>query len=482
VSLLPPIAGWLEGNKYTNTTNQSKKMKMENTQINNHQNGSSFLGGDRWMLELRSGQVQEILGRPPKHIIRYGIAVVFGVIAGLFIGSYFFKYPDIISAAITVTTANLPANLVAKSSGRIDTLFVVEKQNVKQGEMIAVIENTADFKDVMRVKNYLAADTLVAEPQRLAFLPAVSLHLGSIQNSYHNYQKAINDYQIFVKTDYFSKKINIAKQQLSAQKSLVQTLQDQLSLEKQQFEIAKKLFKIDSALFEKQALTLLDFENAKQDFILAQQNFENAKINIENQKSAVLQLEENIIDLDKQYSDNINQLETVLNGCREALQNDIKNWEQAFLFLAPMDGTITFTKFWQKNQNITAGETLATIVPNVDAGNVPVVVGKIRLSPVGAGKVKIGQSVNVKFDNFPYMEYGMVKTTIRDISLVPIVENDQQFYILNVDFPMVAAAHTFPKETAFLQTNYNKLLPFSQQMTGTAEIITDDLRLLDRFI
>jgi len=33
--------------------------------------------------------------------------------------------------------------------------------------------------------------------------------------------------------------------------------------------------------------------------------------------------------------------------------------------------------------------------------------GKIELSPRGAGKVKEGQFVNVKFDNFPYMEYGI---------------------------------------------------------------------------
>jgi hypothetical protein len=29
---------------------------------------------------------------------------------------------------------------------------------------------------------------------------------------------------------------------------------------------------------------------------------------------------------------------------------------------------------------------------------------------------------------------------------------------------------------------YDKTLPFSQQMTGTAEIITDDLRLLERLL
>jgi hypothetical protein len=31
-----------------------------------------------------------------------------------------------------------------------------------------------------------------------------------------------------------------------------------------------------------------------------------------------------------------------------------------------------------------------------------------------------------------------------------------------------------------MQTNYNKILPITQQMLGSADIITDDLRLLER--
>ena len=37
----------------------------------------------------------------------------------------------------------------------------------------------------------------------------------------------------------------------------------------------------------------------------------------------------------------------------------------------------------------------------------------------------------------------------------------------------------FPEK---LLTNYGKELTFSQEMTGSAEIITEDLRLLDKFL
>ena len=114
-----------------------------------------------------------------------------------------------------------------------------------------------------------------------------------------------------------------------------------------------------------------------------------------------------------------------------------------------------------------AGEVLVTVVPNAETK----IVGKILLPPQGAGKVKEGQSVNVKFDNYPYMEFGMVRVQIKNISLVPVtIENNKKAYMLEVGFPTA------------LDTNYGKTLEFSQEMTGTAEIITEDFRLLDRFL
>ena len=42
-------------------------------------------------LSLRSEEVREILGRPPRRIVRWGITVIFVVVAGLFAGSCFIK-------------------------------------------------------------------------------------------------------------------------------------------------------------------------------------------------------------------------------------------------------------------------------------------------------------------------------------------------------------------------------------------------------
>jgi HlyD family secretion protein len=90
--------------------------------------------------------------------------------------------------------------------------------------------------------------------------------------------------------------------------------------------------------------------------------------------------------------------------------------------------------------------------------------GKVQLNRIGSGKVKPGQKVNIKFDNYPYMEYGMVEGKVNRISKVPT--ND--YYALEVDLPNG------------LTSTYGKTFEFNNEIQGSAEIITDDLRLIQR--
>ena len=414
-------------------------------------------------LDLRSEEVQEILGRPPRWIVRVGISIIFVVVAGLFVGSYFLKYPDILPATITVTTENLPAGVMAMTTGKIDTIAVAEKQTVKEGELLAVIRNPAKLEDVMAVKRMLEeSDTLVVETHGRA-----SLQLGEIQSAFTAFDNALTDYRHFVEMDYHNRKIKVIQKQISAQKSLLQKTINQLNISRKQLSAAQKLFEIDSTLYNKSALSLVDYQSARNSFLQQQSSLESSKMSVDNQQMSILQSEQSIFDLEQQRIDEEQRLTSALTTAKEQLSAQIRQWEQTYLLVAPCDGKVTFTKYWQKNQNVGAGEVLVTIVPDGDTK----VIGKILLPQQGAGKVKVGQTVNVKLDNFPYLEYGMVKVCIRNISMVPVqVDENTKAYMLEVEFP------------ENLVTTYGKELTFSQEMTGTAEIITEDLRLLDKFI
>jgi HlyD family secretion protein len=93
-------------------------------------------------------------------------------------------------------------------------------------------------------------------------------------------------------------------------------------------------------------------------------------------------------------------------------------------------------------------------------------IGKIDLPTEGAGKVKPGHQVNIQFDNYPHLQYGMVKGYVSNISKVP----DNEFYMVEVELP------------TGLRTYYDIDIPFSQNMQGQAEILTDKMRILERVL
>ena len=54
-------------------------------------------------IELRSEEVQEILGSSPYWIVRWGITLIAFIFLLLLAGSAIFKYPDMINASVTLT-------------------------------------------------------------------------------------------------------------------------------------------------------------------------------------------------------------------------------------------------------------------------------------------------------------------------------------------------------------------------------------------
>ncbi|MDR1653141.1 MAG: HlyD family secretion protein [Prevotellaceae bacterium] len=441
----------------------------------------SSSSGDLEGIELRSEEFQEILSRIPPWIQRWGITLIFILLAALLTGSWFFKYPEIVTAPIVVTTENLPVNIVAKISGRIDTLYITEKQAVKKEQILGVLENPAKTEDVLALHSVLTlaegeGNKRISNDDKTCNMSLslpfgegrgeVALQLGDLQPAFSAFQKSNEDLRFFCQTDYHNKKIKSIEKQKIIQQNILNQSYKTLAINRKQLATAANRFRTDSTLFAKKVMSAFEFETSKNAFLQSQQSFENAKTAIENQKLGILQLEQTVFDLQQQKNEQLSQLKISLETALHLLKAQIRTWEQTCLLVSQVDGTATFTKYWQKNQNVLAGETILTVIPAENQR----IIGKIYLAPQGAGKVKIGQTVNVKFDNFPFMEYGMVKVEVKNIALVPIAEGSAKSYILEVDFPQN------------LTTTYSKNLSFSQEMSGAAEIITEDLRLIERLI
>ena len=415
-------------------------------------------------IEIRSDEVQEILGYIPHWIIRSGISVIFAIIVLLLIGSWYFKYPDVISSSIVITTENPPAALVAKISGKIDRLFVKDKQKVQKGTLIAIIENPANYEDLFALSKKL--DSLQAFMITFNTTNCISLNvyyeLGTLQSVYSEFIKQYNDYLNFIYLNYHHRKIAALKKQLKQINRQNSSYVRQYNIQKQEFAIAKHQFSRDSGLYVKNVIAALEFEKAKRDFLQKKYSLENARNTIINNQIQENTIEQSILDLELQYTDQKNKLQLELKSTYDVLQSSIRDWELRYLFRSPIDGKVSFNKIVSINQNINLGETAFTVVPKKPGK----IVGHLQLSVAGAGKVKENQKVNIKLDNYPYMEYGTLEGRVKSISLVPA----ENFYLVTIQLPQN------------LQTNYNKSLSFAQQMNGTADIITENISVLERLL
>src|SRR5690606_17161896 len=204
-----------------------------------------------------------------------------------------------------------------------------------------------------------------------------------------------------------------------------------------------------------------EYENKKLEFLQAERGLKNMSVSISQIKESI----SNTNNLKKQTTitnirEEINLLKAVMQSL-DQLKSAIKEWELKYLFKSNVDGKVSFMKVWNKNQFINTGDFVFTIIPN----NYSSYICKVQVPILNSGKIKSGQQVNIKLSSYPDNEYGILKGKVQDISLIP---NNEGLYLLDVLL------------TKKLMTNYNKEIEFKQEMQESAEIITEDLRLIER--
>jgi len=413
-------------------------------------------------IELRSDEVQEILSRPPHALVRYGISVICGVIVILFIGSFFFRYPDIVPGDVVITTENPPVWLVAKSTGKIKELVCRDKQDVKQGDILAVIDNSASTQDVQSLKRLLSivliSDSSFYIPSQLL---TQSFELGSMQSNFSVFTKAAMNYDNFLTLNLTVQDKTSMQKQISNRKIYSSDLQKQLEMKKRELILSKSGYERDKKLFGQKVISAFDMETAEQAYLNKQQELLQLQTSISLQNVEFSQMKESVNKLSMQYLQEKHQLFTELKSSQHELIAVIENWQQTYLLIASQSGIVTFTAFWKRNQYINSGDKVFAIVSR-HPGHL---IGKIKVAASGSGKVQTGQKVNIKVSGYPYLEYGLLQAKTKSISLV----SNNDYYSVEIDFPNG------------LRSTVNKELKFTGELSGTAEIITDNLSLMERF-
>lgn len=147
-------------------------------------------------VELRSEEVQEVMGQIPPWILRYGISVLFLVLLVLLGGSYWFSYPETLRAEMVLTSFQSPVYVKTGAAGKLAEIYVQDKQPVRKGDILAVIDNVACVEDVFllreRLNEWKQSGGKIEYTDRLVLRKM--LELGNIQSTYSAFLSAWQNY------------------------------------------------------------------------------------------------------------------------------------------------------------------------------------------------------------------------------------------------------------------------------------------------
>ncbi len=412
-------------------------------------------------LELRSEEVQEILTRMPNWMIRWGNVVILTILVIAFLVTWFIRYPDFISTQIIITTTIPPQKLVTKTSGKIEALLVKDRTIVAKNSPLAIIENTANYNDVLLLKSIV--DTIDIDKNSFPFDILKTAQLGDVESAYAVFQKEYS-------ADELNRKLQPYKVESKAQsletiqlKERLNLLESQKSIYQNELELNKLDLDRYQTLFNKGIIASQELEKHKLTYLQSMKAYKSLLSTISSLKSASNELNRN------SKTTQINESKENINLERNAIQafyglkKAIKDWELNYVLRSSIDGKVTFLQIWTENQTVTAGENVFAVIPTNENGYI----GKLKAPTKNSGKIKVGQTVNIRLANYPDREYGIIKGKVKTISLTP--DNDGNL-LMDVALPNG------------IETSYKKQINFQQEMSGSADIVTEDLRLLERLL
>ncbi len=412
-------------------------------------------------LNLRSDEIQDIMGKNPAWIVRWGLSAIFIIILlGLFL-TWLIRYPEIITGTAKLTTLSPPVKIVSQSNGNITQLFVQDGQEVVAGTVLAEIENPLSANAVKYIKDYLTL-LRIALNNKSILLPTPDtsgIALGDLQPVFNELQKEIAAINFRKSVRIEDIEIGELRQKIAHQKELLAINQKMLTIARKELDNAKIKYESDAGLYKDKVIS-------KQEFFLSQSDYNNKELQVQQLEQAQVQGKILIDNLDLQISQagyNKNSRESLTMESIEAHQKTIATyiygWQQRFRLIAVKDGKVSYLKNLQPNMFLKSGEEIFALVQADDS-----LIALAEVPINGFGKVKTGQTVNISLENFPYEEYGVVLGTVQNMALLP----NANTYRVAISLP-----------NGMLSTQGTSL-KFTPEMIGIAEIITDDKTVIER--
>ena len=408
---------------------------------------------------LRSTAVTELISNKPGYLVRWGITILSLIALCLLAISWFIQYPDTVMAKGFLNSINAPKEVIVQTTGKLVKLFAKEGVPVSKNEALGYMESTANHEEVISLSYLL--DTISEKINNnetdavLQYLPIRFDNLGELQSSYQIYNQALISFSSYLRNGFYLKKRGMLNNDMNYLQRLHTTLLQQKSLLQQDLSLSDTTFKAHEILKEEKVISAMDYRNEKSKMLAKEMTLPQINSTIISNEGQQNDKRKEVAELENQIQQQKNLFVQALN----TFKSQLDDWKKKYLLIAPIDGKISFSTFLQENQQLRQGQVICFINPGNSNYYVETLIPQYNF-----GKIKTGQEVLLKFQAYPYQEFGRVKGKIEFISNAP----SDSGYLAKVILP------------EGLITNYKKVIQYRTGLSMQADIITDKRRLLER--
>jgi len=413
-------------------------------------------------LDVRSEDVQEIIGRPPHGLIRWGITGFFGVLALVLIAASLIRYPEVVRAPLLITAIDAPKTLEGRTNGKLVRLLAENNEKVEKGQVLAWMESTAGHGQVLRLSaeiDTLRSRIIKGNTGSVGSLELSSFgELGEVQPAFQAFEQAWREHISHLVGGFYPQQRKNLQQEMAYTGQLLENLYEQKKIQQADYELARREYDIQRQLADREYLAPIEIVRAERELSARRLPLQQTEAAIINNRASQIAQQKEIMEMDRRKEEQSAELLQAIHSLRSA----IDEWKQNYLVTAPFDGKLIYAGIIQENQTITAGRPLFYLHPEETS-----YFGEVALAQASFGKVSEGQQVLVQLNGYPYAEFGSVYGQVEYISEIPVRDS---LFFARIEFP------------SGLVTNYGRQIPPRNGMTGQAEIITQNMRLLERVV
>lgn len=431
---------------------------------------------DKHSYDRRTEEVSEIIDRMPMDFGKALMILVVGLTSVILLLGWFIQYPEVLSSQLTLSSSQAEVRISAGTSGVLQLQSVESGDFVSEGRFIAVIKNATVLEDVVKLEHLINSINIFSVNYKTHrhYFPD-TLHLGELNSQYYTFLNSLYKYLDYIYSQPYIHKRDIGQKLVYAKSKLRKDIQNQAGILKSKYETSKNMTVRDSLLFKNQVISKADYEKSLLNRITAEQEFESINKEINNLEYQQHEASAMLEDLAIEKGEKERELQVTLFNAFNEMRESIQGWKLKYVLISPIDGKVDFLNFWKNGDVVQAGQEVIAIVQEKNS-----VIGHVFLPEYGAGKVKQGQRVIVKLDNYPYKEFGTISGNIKSVSQVSnqrMINSKSEDNTSHNAINGYLAVVEFPKG---LTTSFGSKLKYRTGSQGTAEVVLEKRRLIER--